>query len=355
MLYCHRAVLWTQPSATNLNKMASTTSSAVLLSLLLSSAFAENFHKLSSFPQTSKYNLVRTPGPLHVLMAANFSSIALANSNDEHVINVIDYGADPTGTNDSSTALQAAITAANLRVFSHTEGANNIVINLQAGQYMLSKGLLLSSSSFGFIISGGSLMASDAFDDNDFIITCAKCQNIMFRDLVIDNRHRGGGIRFDSVLQSQLVDVFFSHFNTYGVDCNSTGGHELLISGCFFEEFHWGEPGYNTSKTTKAIAMHFGQPDSHVINTIVRCAKIGIVSRSSSNLIESTHIYTSCDHLGNDMTVGFEIQYGSRIINSCERSNRCSSFALVSLLTLYGQILTTATSASYHRVVATTL
>lgn len=38
---------------------------------------------------------------------------------------------------------------------------------------------------------------------------------------------------------------------------------------------------------------------------------------SASNLIESTHIYTSCDPYGTDMTVGFQGIYDTRIINSC--------------------------------------
>ena len=61
----------------------------------------------------------------------------------------------------------------------------------------------------------------------------------MFRDLIVDNQHRGGGFMFSSPLQVQIDNAFFSHFATHGVYCNETGGHELLLANSFFEEFHW--------------------------------------------------------------------------------------------------------------------
>eukprot|EP00730_Choanoeca_flexa_P020064 TRINITY_DN9806_c0_g4_i1.p1 TRINITY_DN9806_c0_g4~~TRINITY_DN9806_c0_g4_i1.p1 ORF type:complete len:484 (+),score=115.52 TRINITY_DN9806_c0_g4_i1:30-1454(+) len=275
---------------------------------------AYNLHKEPSFAAQPKFQLVRTPGPLHEAVAANFS--AICDEQGDHVVNVLDYGADPTGFNDSSAALQAAFDHATSLLKDTTIGASNILVNLQAGHYSLSKGLLLTKKSIGFVIAGGSLTARDNFNNDDFLITCAGCTNMMFHDLILDNRHRGGGMRFADNLQTQVVDVFFAHFNTTGLDGNTTTSHELLISGCFFEEFHWNEPGYNNSKATSAIAINLGQPDSHILNTIIRCAKKGIVAGSNSNMISGAHVYTSCDWTGNDMTIGFEIQCGIRLVES---------------------------------------
>ena len=194
----------------------------------------------------------------------------------------------------------------------------------------------------GLLLAGGSFVAGPAFASTEFLLVCNYCTQIMFRDLIlgaclamarvglrgpartlmlrfprqttatkVEECNSTGSSNPRSACRSplspfslalqpltsamQIVDCFFAHFSSYGVITTSSTGHELLISGCFFEEFHWqagrslqpgpqgpepdcfcfvrGEPGYNDSSVTSAIAMHFGQPDSHILNTIVRCAK----------------------------------------------------------------------------------
>lgn len=235
---------------------------------------------------------------------------------EARTVNVIDYGADPSGKNDSSAAIQKAIQAAKDVFVSSTAGSGSLTVDLQGGSYRIDTTLDLSWAA-GFVFSGGSLIAGPSFPNSSYIVYCRSCTKLMFRDLIVDNQHRGGGFMFSSPLQVQIDNAFFSHFATHGVYCNETGGHELLLANSFFEEFHWGEPGYNTSSAKTATAIELVQPDSSILNVIIRCAKKGIVSSSTSNLIESTHIYTTCNHadLPAENTICFDVK-GARVIDS---------------------------------------
>lgn len=177
-------------------------------------------------------------------------------------VDVVSFGADPTGKNDSSAAIQAAIdSAANISSAPNRPsvvGAGGVTVDLVGGTYLISTPLTLYGSHYaGLIIRGGSLIAASGFPASSFALDLRQVAQINVEDLNIDMQHSGGCARFDDTLQSTVTNLFCLHYSSWGVLGDDTYGmgHELTIADSYFAEFMWGEEGYNVTAAQNGTAI----------------------------------------------------------------------------------------------------
>ncbi|CAN1225525.1 Polygalacturonase QRT3 [Linum grandiflorum] len=209
----------------------------ILLAGLLqhSSSYTTN-NKLSEFQEklqrkTSNSSLGST--------AWNSSSSTLHLKRVSHrgkVFYPIGYGADPSGSIDSSDAILRAINDA-FRLQKHhrrqllpgIQDLGGIVLDLQGGNFLISKPIQLPSGRGNFVVRSGTFRATNDFPGNRHLIELwstnsqqkpgkgSYYEGITFRDILFDSTYRGGGIRVVDSVRIRIDHCFFLHFTTQAV------------------------------------------------------------------------------------------------------------------------------------------
>lgn len=215
--------------------------------------------------------------------ATGFRPLRPALNRNSLDIDVTAFGADPTGKNDSTSAIQDAIeAAANISSSPGRPsviGSGGVSVNLVGGTYLISAPLTFYGGRFaGIVFRGGSLVASGAFPLEYFALDLRQVSEINIEDVIIDMQHAGGCARFDDTLQSTVTNMFCLHYSSWGVlgdnkvrgDAIPWGavlasrlppelqfgmGHELTVADSTFAEFMWGEPGYNVTAQQNGTAI----------------------------------------------------------------------------------------------------
>ena len=206
------------------------------------------------------------------------------------VVRPVDYGADPTGKEDSSAAMHDAIQA--LAVLcteasgpSHLHLAFNIsdcggaTLDLTGGSFLLSQPIVVPSGG-NIHIRSGSLRASSAFPRAHWLVEfhSVDCdhmchEDVTFTDIYFDsNRVAAGGLLMNNTMGCAITDCYFIGFWQAGV--NIISGHEVLVSGCWLGEVWWNEP---VPIHSQSIAILVDGNDHVITDTIIFAyANIGI-------------------------------------------------------------------------------
>jgi hypothetical protein len=97
-------------------------------------------------------------------------------------VNVLDYGADPAGTDDSTAAIQAALTFV---------AANGGCLYIPAGNYKLTNTLTVSAAANSFAIVGDNEGASNLIRSADYgsVLSISASNNWRICDISIDAKH----------------------------------------------------------------------------------------------------------------------------------------------------------------------
>ncbi|GER33156.1 pectin lyase-like superfamily protein [Striga asiatica] len=280
---------------------------------------------------------------------AAFSSSAAANSSPPkssgRVYYPTGYGADPTGVKDSSSAILAAIneaagTAAEHGLMPGIRDLGGAIIDLQGGNYLISKPITFPSGIGNIVMQGGSLRASNTFPGDKHLIQLIsfppspktsssspanfsdqkdsnsdniRYESITFRDIFFDSTLRGGGIAvFDSV-RIRILDSFFLRFTTQGILIRR--GHETFVSRCFLGQ-HPNDGNDPTEPTFAGTGIDLSGNDNAVTDVVVFSAITGISVSGKANIITGAHCYNKAAGLGG---VGIYLSKGSaqnRIVDS---------------------------------------
>eukprot|EP01079_Euglenida_sp_SAG-EU17-18_P012564 gene12565-351_t len=233
-------------------------------------------------------------------------------------ISVVDLGADPSGTSDSSNAFQQAVDMAAAMPSMPT-------VHLEGGLFMLNSTVMIRPSSSpcsdqtfpsicqGYMrIAGGRVFAASTFSGAS-LFAVSGAASVAFEFMEVDCRRRAGGLLFDNTLQCTVNNLYIHHFSTYGI--RGSKGHELWVSNSWLGEHEWGEPGYNDRSRLTGTAIDLSMPDAAVLDSVIKCSRTGIVSQysSSSNLVQGNHIYTTCsqDSTGTNVSAGIVIATSS--------------------------------------------
>ena len=179
-----------------------------------------------------------------------------------------DFGGDPTGKADSSTAFDAAIKALLARNSSgrHTGGGladlGGAHIDLRGGDFQISRPIIFPHGYGNFGIRGGTLRAGPLFPSassgaqrflievSDLSVTECKqldkkqksCnENVDIVDLLLDgSRIAYGGIQINATMGANVgPDMYFVNWIGAGLSVN--GGHEVMLHQAWLGATYYGQ------------------------------------------------------------------------------------------------------------------
>ncbi|KAK1375727.1 polygalacturonase QRT3 [Heracleum sosnowskyi] len=257
----------------------------------------------------------------------------------------IGYGADPTGAHDSSDAILKTIEAAiasekqGLQLMPGITDMGGVIIDLQGGGFKINKPIRLPAYTGNLVIQGGTFRASgtfptdrhlvelwsphsvklddievaelDGFNDQKAQANGIYYEAITFRDILFDSGFRGGGIFVVDSARIRIVDCFFLHFKTKGIQVQK--GHETFISTCFLGA-HPTVGGDKGERDFQGTAIDLASNDNAVTDVAIFSAAVGITLRGPANMITGVHCYNKATYFGG---VGILVKSGQTRIDNC--------------------------------------
>ena len=239
------------------------------------------------------------------------------------------FGADPTGSTDSSAAFERCMVALlNASSSARHPMAAEIVdlggatFDLEGGNYALSRPLIVPVMVGNLRIVGGTLRALPSFPAAGYLIAiggageCHTADNqkacnefVDISDVLLDGRLvAAGGINVSMAMGTTIgPHVLVVGFVRHGI--RVTGGHETMISEGWFGQCYWSDhqdAGCNRAKS-ESIAIWLDGADNIISNVIIFIpTNIGVLVTGPANLLTGVHTWnvgTAVYHSG--ITIGF--------------------------------------------------
>lgn len=215
-----------------------------------------------------------------------------------YVLNPLSFGADPSGVNDSTAALQACVTHAwnSSRGNDHDQlDLGNLVIDLAGGVYLLNAPVVFpSQSARNFLVRDGTLRASATFPSDGFLLVLngtasQHVENVGFSNLVFDggNGQRGGGLYSQENIHVRVDGCWFLRFGSVGLSV--LNGHETYVDNTWVSQATFQGPSCYENGT----GISLKQADASISNVVIFCTKLGIRLDGGNVIIENTHIYNT--------------------------------------------------------------
>ncbi|KAI3761852.1 hypothetical protein L1987_52274 [Smallanthus sonchifolius] len=227
------------------------------------------------------------------------------------VYSVIDYGADPTGKNDSTDAILAAISDAvsvegDGFLMQGITNLGGVQISLEGGIYKISRPIKLPVGGLGNImIFGGTLKASDNFTTDSYLLDLSSSSSspnhgynyefVTLRDLMLDCNFKGGGIRAVDALRTSIDNCYIAHFTTTGILVQL--GHETYIRNSFLGQriTAGGDPN---ERNFTGTAIDLQGNDNAITDVVIFSAQVGIMISGQANMITGVHCYNKAHGFG---------------------------------------------------------
>lgn len=228
-------------------------------------------------------------------------------------VSPVDYGADPTGKNDATEAVKAAMDAllnGTVGVPDMASGITNLggaVLDLRGGVYLISAPITIPPYVGNVHIGGGgTLRASATFPTNRYLIeigsqacTPKDGQNVCnefvtVSDVFLDASHVcAGGIHVAMTMGTTITNSFMIGFNRAGVLVDQ--GHETMVSECWLAEYYWSEKHPETTcdrsvDGSGSTGVLINGEDNIVSDVIVfDFACLGVWVNGAANLLSGVH------------------------------------------------------------------
>ncbi|KOM25494.1 hypothetical protein LR48_Vigan107s001300 [Vigna angularis] len=228
------------------------------------------------------------------------------------VLYVSEYGADPSGNEESGDAILKAVEDASSlqKGYEMVAGVNDlggVVIDLEGGNYKISKPITFPSGVGNIVVREGTLRASDKFPGDRHLVELWSSktgkegnggiyyEDITFRDILFDSSYRGGGILIIDSARIRINNCFFLHFTTEGILVHQ--GHETFITDCFLGQ-HSTVGGDKDEKHFSGVAIDLASNDNAITDVVVFSAAIGVVLRGQANILTGVHCYNKATGFG---------------------------------------------------------
>jgi hypothetical protein len=224
------------------------------------------------------------------------------------VINPIAFGADPSGRNDSTAAMQAAVSALLALSVPHNTMADEIkglggaVLDLSGGEYLISQPIVIPNNYGNLLIAHGSLLASSTFPPSQYLVQVGgtgACDNsdgscnqfVNFDSVFFDanNNTAAGGLALTENLFGSVRGCFFTGFSVAGLLV--TGGHDLVISESWFGEWYSSDPRKANFTESPGSGIVLNGNDHVIDNVIVFSGRVGIVLNGAANQVRAAHTW----------------------------------------------------------------
>ncbi|KAK1279844.1 Polygalacturonase QRT3 [Acorus gramineus] len=235
-------------------------------------------------------------------------------SGSGRVYHAMDYGADPTGKNDSTDALMRAISDAfrppdeGRFLISGIVDLGGAQLDLDGGAYLLSRPLRLPSSGGGnFKIHSGSLRASDNFPKDGYLIElqptahqsgpqfASSYEYVTLQNLLIDANYVAGGILIVDSLRTTVDTCYITRFASDGIAV--VGGHETYIHNTFLGQHitAGADPG---ERSFSGTAINIRGNDNAVTDVVIFSAAVGVMISGQANVLTGVHCYNKATGFG---------------------------------------------------------
>ncbi|KAK8940743.1 Polygalacturonase QRT3 [Platanthera zijinensis] len=257
---------------------------------------------------------LRSERLLATISAGNVPSpVPSSNSAPARVYHVSDYGADPTGSKDSTAAILSAISDAfrplsNRSLVAGVADLGGAEIDLDGGSYLISSPINFPSSPAGNLkFHGGSLRASDNFPKDRYLIelwssapsvtssTTYSYEYITLSSLMLDANYCAGGIAVVNSLRTLIASCYIVRFSSDGIWVQN--GHETLISSSFLGQHitAGADPG---ERAFSGNGIRLAGNDNYVTDVVIFSAAIGILVAGGANSIFGVHCYNKAAGFG---------------------------------------------------------
>jgi hypothetical protein len=242
----------------------------------------------------------------HRRMIASWGGVARPSEPSYPVVFPTDYGADPTGTEDSSPAFAQALAA----VLSRRSPGKNLsdgiadlggcVLDLQGGAYLLSAPLHIPQFVGNMRIIDGTLRASPAFPAAEYLLQvgASPCstpsgqgscnQNIGLSGLTLDGSHAAAGCLLISSTMGATLDSSSAIFGFNQTGIHIQGGHEVMVSETWVAAYPWSSP---FKETTDTVGILVAGNDHFLTSVIVYSARVGVKLTGAANKLVDVHTW----------------------------------------------------------------
>lgn len=262
-------------------------------------------------------------------------SSSIPSQSKSHVVNPTSFGADPTGVNDSTVQLQAAVDfLVNFGTTKDAQGRINLggaVLDLDGGIFSISDTILFPPGYSSFSIYHGSLIARSNFTSaaGSYLLqigSLGKCtstsggsnnkncnSDISITEVTIDGRQFAfGGL---SVWDSMNINIGPSLYvvGYVGVGVSLQGSGAGFIHESWFGQFPPGSPKPIVSTGT-AILLNSGQHDCDIFNIIIFSGLVGVNTTNGANRLQGVHTWNLAGSHGG---TGIRLHKGSGRVNNC--------------------------------------
>lgn len=227
------------------------------------------------------------------------------------ILRPTDFGADPTGTKDSSQAFASAMAKLLSQRGDRKAMASNITdlggatLDLSGGTYLISAPIVIPPGFGNAQIVRGTLRAAPTFPPDRWLVeigsaSCAptlpngnpdgqgSCNEfINLSEMMFDAMHvAAGGVRVAKVMGTTLgPSVFFTGFNAVGVRIDN--GHEVMLSEAWLAECYWSANG-PCAKKADSIAVQINGNDHYLTDVIVfDYAHTGVEVNGAANVLQA--------------------------------------------------------------------
>jgi len=218
------------------------------------------------------------------------------------------YGADPTGSTDSTNAFMQAMAAlTNVSAHAAHPMATTIAdlggatLDLQGGEYLISTPLIIPPHVGNVRIRGGTLRASSTFPADRFLIEIGQagckgdkqgvCNEFIGLDnLFLDAAHVNAGCVLVQATMGTTVgpSIFMTGFVEAGL--RVLGGHETILSDAWLAEYYWSDK--HDPAASKSIAVEVHGQDNYISNVIVfDYAHVGVLLDGAASLLSGVHTW----------------------------------------------------------------
>ncbi|CAN1169353.1 Polygalacturonase QRT3 [Linum perenne] len=214
----------------------------------------------------------------------------------------IGYGADPTGHNDSTDAIQQVLNDAFLHLNDQNRtllpGIKDLggpVIDLQEGGLRASEDFPADRYLIELISPKSEILINKTASIEAFQGVGIYYEDITFRDILFDSGHRGGGLLVVDAARTRIVNSYFMNFTSQGMLIQ--GGHETFIISCFIGQ----KPSVGNDKTEKnftGTGIDMASNDNIITDTVIFSSEIGLLLRGQANMVTGLHVYNKGTELG---------------------------------------------------------
>jgi hypothetical protein len=214
-------------------------------------------------------------------------------------ISVKDFGASPTASAAvNRLAIQNAVDAVAALTYSYKTttsagvrdvGNGMVALDLGQGYYEIDAPIQLPALN-DVVFKNGVIGAASSFAGSYLFQTTGFIENIYFQNVRFQCNHLTSGFNATTFIRLHFFECVFYGYTTYGVIAQS-GNHELYVYNSTFQQYIFGESGYNTPANLTGVAIYLDSNDCHVESNVILLSN-GIYSAYAANQIIGNHIYT---------------------------------------------------------------